>query len=149
MHKYHRAHRYFKHRLDNNDQRISVGILGIPIQEVNYRYPDIKARFAPYKKWLDEDGVYSVKYEDLISKGRDKVLQEMIDFYSEKAGMSFEKENVLNRVIKNIFFFFLHTFRTGKSGNWKTLFNERHKRLMKKVAGDLLIELGYEENYDW
>jgi len=42
-----------------------------------------------------------------------------------------------------------HTFRTGKSGNWKTVFTERQKDLFKEIAGDLLIELGYEKDYNW
>jgi hypothetical protein len=40
-------------------------------------------------------------------------------------------------------------FRKGVAGDWKTVFNERDKRAFKAVAGDLLIELGYERDSDW
>lgn len=41
------------------------------------------------------------------------------------------------------------TFHTGKIGNWKSAFNEWHKKLFKEVFGDELILLGYESDYDW
>ncbi len=32
---------------------------------------------------------------------------------------------------------------------WKHYFNNKHKRLFKEVAGELLIDLGYEKDFDW
>ncbi len=40
-------------------------------------------------------------------------------------------------------------FRKGIAGDWKNVFTEQDKRVFKAAAGDLLIELGYEENNDW
>jgi hypothetical protein len=42
-----------------------------------------------------------------------------------------------------------HTFRSGKTGGWKSYFADGHKSLFKDVAGDVLIKLGYEENNNW
>lgn len=39
-------------------------------------------------------------------------------------------------------------FRKGVAGDWKTVFSEKDKRDFKAVAGDLLIDLGYESD-DW
>jgi hypothetical protein len=39
--------------------------------------------------------------------------------------------------------------RKGIAGDWKNVFTERDKAIFKEVAGDLLIELGYEENKAW
>lgn len=41
------------------------------------------------------------------------------------------------------------TFNTGQVGTWKKHFNELHKQHFKKVFGDELILLGYENDYDW
>jgi hypothetical protein len=41
------------------------------------------------------------------------------------------------------------TFRKGVPGNWKEHFTEANKSLFKDKTGDLLITLGYEEDYDW
>lgn len=40
-------------------------------------------------------------------------------------------------------------FRKGIAGDWKNYFTERDKHIFKEEAGDLLIRLGYEEDYDW
>jgi hypothetical protein len=40
-------------------------------------------------------------------------------------------------------------FRKGIAGDWKNVFTEQDKRVFKAAAGDLLVELGYEENNDW
>ncbi len=40
-------------------------------------------------------------------------------------------------------------FRKGIAGDWKNVFTEKDKRDFKAVAGDLLIELGYEKNGGW
>jgi len=39
--------------------------------------------------------------------------------------------------------------RRGVTGDWKNIFTGRDKSIFKQEAGDLLIELGYEEGYDW
>lgn len=39
--------------------------------------------------------------------------------------------------------------RKGISGDWRNHFNEKHKARFKDIAGDLLIELGYETDNNW
>jgi hypothetical protein len=39
--------------------------------------------------------------------------------------------------------------RKGIAGDWKNVFTEEDKRGFKEVAGDLLIELGYENSHGW
>lgn len=40
-------------------------------------------------------------------------------------------------------------FRKGVAGDWQNAFTEEDKRIFKEMAGDLLIELGYEKDKDW
>lgn len=40
-------------------------------------------------------------------------------------------------------------FSKGKAGTWKDYFNEEHKDHFKEMLGDILIELGYEKDYNW
>lgn len=40
-------------------------------------------------------------------------------------------------------------FVKGKAGSWKEYFTEEHKDLFKSLLGDLLIDLGYESDYNW
>jgi hypothetical protein len=39
--------------------------------------------------------------------------------------------------------------RRGVAGDWREVFTERDKNIFKKHAGDLLVELGYENDPDW
>ena len=40
-------------------------------------------------------------------------------------------------------------YRKGISGDWKTYFKEKHIIRFKEITGELLLELGYEENNNW
>ena len=40
-------------------------------------------------------------------------------------------------------------YRKGIAGDWKNYFTDEHKDLFKKLHGDFLIELKYENNYNW
>jgi len=40
-------------------------------------------------------------------------------------------------------------FRKGISGDWREVFTERDKNIFKEEAGELLVELGYEEDLSW
>ena len=43
----------------------------------------------------------------------------------------------------------LSHYRNGQAGNWREHFEPVHIDLIKKVAGSLLIELGYEQDRNW
>ena len=40
-------------------------------------------------------------------------------------------------------------YRKGIAGDWKNVFIERDTEIFKEIAGDLLIELGYEKDHTW
>jgi hypothetical protein len=42
-----------------------------------------------------------------------------------------------------------HTFRSGKKAGWQREFTAEHRRQMDEVAGELLIQLGYEPDHAW
>ncbi len=39
--------------------------------------------------------------------------------------------------------------RSGEVGNWKKYFTTEVKQVFKELAGETLVELGYEKNQDW
>ena len=41
------------------------------------------------------------------------------------------------------------SFRKGSIGSWKQYFTQEHKQAFKEVAGQLLIDLGYEKDLNW
>jgi hypothetical protein len=40
-------------------------------------------------------------------------------------------------------------YRKGIAGDWKNHFSEEDRRVFKEEAGELLIRLGYEDDFDW
>jgi hypothetical protein len=40
-------------------------------------------------------------------------------------------------------------WRKGVSGDWKNHFTNEDKQQFKSIAGELLVELGYEQGTDW
>jgi hypothetical protein len=39
--------------------------------------------------------------------------------------------------------------RKGITGDWRNVFTDEDRRVFKEKAGDLLVKLGYESDYDW
>jgi len=39
--------------------------------------------------------------------------------------------------------------RSGRVEQWKELYTENHKKQFKELFGDVLVELGYENNNNW
>ena len=40
-------------------------------------------------------------------------------------------------------------FRKGVAGDWKTVFTPADRETYKRIAGNLLVELGYESDRNW
>lgn len=148
MNRWHRLHKYFK-ALSSDDERIMFSINGSCDPKFPYDYPDVKKRFERYRGWLNNPKVFAVRYEDLISQNKAEIIDQMVAYYQENAQRKFEKDEIVQKALANIRPEKSHTFREGKSGKWKEVFKSEHKKRFKEVAGDLLIELGYEKDYSW
>ncbi len=143
----HVHHRYYTESLNSFDERLETSIRGLP--EAEHPFPDIGERFAPYLEWLDQKAVHSLRFEDLI-KANESVFHKIIDFVVLRG---FEVEQDTNRLVrllrKSIDPEKSPTFRSGKIGSWKKSFANKHKEIFKDLAGDLLIQLGYEKDRNW
>jgi hypothetical protein len=111
-------------------------------------FPDIAARFAPYLGWLERDEVLSIHFEDLIND-RASALTRIMDHLLTRAPLHASRQLILDSLESSINPTKSPTFRSGKTGEWKKHFTEKHKKIFKDVAGDLLVKLGYEKNNDW
>ncbi len=100
--------------------------------------------------------VYIVRYEDLLEDA-ERTLENLIKDFFNKTDIDKER---LKAVVQK-FSFENQTKRTkgeestksflrkGIKGDWKNYFQEEEKAAFKEYAGDLLIQLGYENNNDW
>jgi hypothetical protein len=147
MHPGHGMHRYYNDVLDSMEQRIDAAIQGVdkPGSELS----SVRTRYENYMGWLEQPQVLSLRFEDLI-QDRDTAFGRLLDYLEEcgfRPQVSREQAvEVLNEAIKPRK---SGTFRKGKPGNWQEYFSEQNKAHFKEVAGDILIELGYERDLAW
>lgn len=129
-----------------------------------------------YINWITDWWDYSqknkqnsllIKYEDM-KKDLPSVLRKIYNFYeyqitNEERGQAQEiikiidnqkkhhekdKQNQLNKNL-NKKGRLTSTFRKGKTGEWKNIFNKETTDFIKQKAGEMLIKTKYEENFDW
>lgn len=101
------------------------------------------------------DGHYAeVRYEDLIANPEPEVKRLFEFLGAESTGRtvsrcvsatSFEKLSKGRKPGEEASSF----YRKGVAGDWKNVFTEQNRRDFKEKAGDLLVELGYEEGHYW
>ncbi|GAB4422892.1 MAG: hypothetical protein Kow002_12390 [Anaerolineales bacterium] len=146
MHEGHGMHAFYK-SLPDFGARLKVAITGI--DRDGLKMVSVKQRYKGVLDWLEQPHVMCIRFEDLINT-RDVILNAMLDEV-EKTGYEIPtpREKAIEILIDAIQPKKSHTFRTGKTGGWKQYFTDEHKALFKDVAGDLLVELGYEKNNDW
>lgn len=96
------------------------------------------------------------RFEDLVgpegggSKERQiKQVESLLDAFS--ISLSDEKINLLTDSLFGIHVTdeYSATYRKGQIGSWKECFTDEHKKAFKEQMGKYLIELGYEDDYNW
>ncbi len=149
MHGEHGMHDYYN-SLPDFGARLNAAITGI--DRDGLKMVSVKQRYEGVFQWLDasrQKNVMCIRFEDLINN-RDATLNAMLDEV-EKTGYKIPtpREKALSILVDAIQPKKSHTFRSGKTGGWNQHFTEDHKKLFKDVAGDLLVNLGYEKDNDW
>ncbi len=143
----HVHHRYYADVLQTFEERLKTSILGIP--ESENPFPNIAGRFSPFLEWLRHPEVLTLKYEDFL-EDRKSAVNKVLTHATNRGFQPFmDVDKAVNELESMINPQRSPTFRQGKSGGWKTQFTPEHKEIFKSVAGQLLVNLGYEENEDW
>lgn len=121
------------------------------IQElIDYCIKDVKRCYYRYLGWKNNENVCTVKFEHLIGElggGSNEQQLDNIKKICEYLDIELN-DSLIEYCSKNIYGD-TFTFREGKIGSWDKYFTEKQKRNFKKIAGKLLIKLGYEKNFDW
>lgn len=143
----HAHHAHYTQELQNFDERLRTSILGRP--DWDEPFPDIGKRFEPYLGWLVRPEVCTLRFEDFVGDQKTCLLR-VIDFAVDRGfSLNCEKGLAVEALASGIDPHNSPTFRKGKVGGWRERLTPEHKRLFKEVAGDALIRLGYEQDYDW
>ncbi len=143
----HAHYKYYNENLKNFDERLKVSILGRP--DADIEFPNIAQRFEQYQGWLERPEMLKVRYESLIHHRRE-ALGEIVDHFLKRVNtLPTPREEIIDILEACIDPQKSPTFRSGRTGDWNKYFKEEHKKLFKEVAGDLLIQLGYEKDQNW
>jgi hypothetical protein len=145
MHEEHGMHEYYN-SLPDFSERLNVAITGI--DRDGLYMVGVRQRYESVFQWLEQKHVMCLRFEDLIDH-RDVTLNAMLDEV-EKTGyrIPMPREKALPVLVEAIQPAKSHTFRSGRTGGWREHFKDEHRQLFKDVAGDLLVQLGYEKNND-
>jgi hypothetical protein len=147
MHPGHGMHRYYTETLQTMEERINAAIQGV--EEPGSQLSPVRVKYEGYLGWLEQPAVLSLRFEDLILD-RPAALGRILDYLVQRGFVPHlprdQEISILEQAIapkKS------GTFRKGQPGNWKDYFTPANKILFKEMAGDLLIQLGYERDQDW
>jgi hypothetical protein len=98
----------------------------------------------------------SVRYEDILIKpwdemqrlwiflGVDVSLPDLQDMLIEELGSNPDAQWQREKAAELV-----EPLKKGKSGSWRNLFTQRDRAIFKEIAGELLIQWGYEDSLDW
>ena len=148
MNRWHRLAPYFS-KLASIEDAIMLSIRGFDPPIAGLEYPNIAERFARYAGWLERDDCLAIRFEDMASETRPAVIRRMAEFYASHCGEPVDVEACVAAMTASIAPQKSHTFRSGKKSGWQQEFTAEHRRAFDELAGDLLIELGYEQTHDW
>jgi Sulfotransferase domain len=148
MNRWHRLAPHFK-KLASMDEAIMLSITGFEPTIAALEYPNIAARFARYQGWLQRDDCLAMRFEDLAGGERPAMIRRVAEFYARHCASPPDIDACVAAMTARIAPEKSHTFRSGKKAGWQNEFTAEHRRRFDELAGDLLIELGYETNHDW
>lgn len=132
--------------MKDDDERLLASISGIDSVR-----PSIGVVLKEFEPWLNNESVFICRFEDLIGPeggGSSDVQCELISSIAKYLEIQID-ESVIRRISEKTFSTRSSTFRKGKSGGWREVFQDIHIEAFKEVAGDELIKYGYENNLDW
>ncbi|MFB5192595.1 sulfotransferase domain-containing protein [Alicyclobacillus fastidiosus] len=136
----------FKRRTTNQRDRILKLIHGVP-----GIWPDFTAWNRPFYQWKADPNTLSITFEDLMrsSASRRETIMSIVHYLWDGLKPPVPYEEMVNLMEASIDPQHSNTFRKGEIGSWRQELDGSLVQDFKRVAGDLLIESGYERDYDW
>jgi hypothetical protein len=135
----------------STSERIMTSIAGLsPDHPDDSMLLNIEERYRSLMPWISHSLNYTTYFEKLVGpKGGgsyDEQIQE-IEHISQHLDIRCSQKDI-ERVADTLFGG-TTTFRKGTIGRWRKHFTLEHKQVFKDIAGQVLIDLGYEDNHNW
>lgn len=136
----------FNHEIITHKQRIMALIKG-----VGGKWPHFDAWNRPFYQWINVPNTLAVSFEELMlsNKMRQAALAKIANYLWAGLPLPEPLESMTKKMENNINPGKSNTFRKGKIGSWREEFDSEIKQAFKEVAGKLLIDFGYEKDFDW
>ena len=110
----------------------------------------IKEFFSLYLPWKQYPFVYTTSFEKLVGPlGGGTKKEQLLELHNIANHIHAKLAEQEIEKIANTLFGGTDTFTDGQIGSWRKYFTEEHKNIFKAHAGQLLIDLGYEKDYEW
>lgn len=147
----HFLHRRFTTELTSFGDRLMAVIRGLPPDNSGRGLPSVGRRIQRYMGWAEEPSTYLCRFERLVGPNgggseADQIAE--IEAVGAHIGRPLGVGDAAQLAAKT-WSTSSTTFRKGAIGDWRNHFEERHVLAFKEVAGEGLIELGYEGDCDW
>jgi hypothetical protein len=114
-------------------------------------YPNIDLFFRQFIGWAHAPNTLHLTFEQLTrnKKLQHRTLSRIIRFLYNNPMRKSQKIQIINKMKQNINPSQSVTFRKGIIGDWKNEFDHKTKNAFKSIAGQLLIDMGYETDFTW
>jgi hypothetical protein len=130
-----------------------IGITDAPLSEAVPYLPmlmDIGQMVRALLPWQYQPNTYTTSFEQLVGPAgggtRAAQIREITNI-ARHIGVPCSEARAA--AVADQLFGGSATFRKGMIGDWRNHFTPEHTRAFKRVAGDLLMQLGYEASLDW
>jgi sulfotransferase 6B1 len=125
--------------------RLSALITGFPADSTSPGLPPIGDRLALYQPWLTNPAVCVVRFEDLVGPDGEGSRADQIAITKRVADWVRRPltDEQARRIADRIWSPRSSTFRDGRSGGWRDVFTDDHRRTFDHQAGALMEALGY------
>ena len=148
-HKSHYLHRDFK-RLGADKERFIAAILGITRRNGDHKSHGIGTKLEITLGWMEAESVLTLRFEELIGERGGGSLDDQrkaIMQIGSHIGIEVSAGGALS--IGEAAFGRGYTYRRGRIGSWRDVFDEEVKDVFKRTAGDDLLKTGYEADDGW
>lgn len=143
----HGMHQYYTENLTTMEDRINAAIGGV--NEAGIELKGVRARYEGYMGWLQQPGILCLRFEN-IRLTPENAFGQILDYLESKGYQAeIDRHEAVKILGSSIQPKKSGTFRKGQPGNWREHFTQKNIDFFKEYTGDLLIDLGYEENNDW
>lgn len=145
-------HRPYFAALPHDGARLMATIVGMAeeAKKPGAWWDDIHTEMSKRLPWRSHPRCWTVTFEALVGSkggGDDPTQLASVTQVAQHLNLALTDHDI--QYITDHIFATTTTFRRGQIGDWSNHFRRAHKDKFKSIAGQLLIELGYEADLDW